>query len=149
MKVEYFPTKNWYSSKRNMELFVSSHVIEKFLSVNRLDGFVLCLQGQRKTSNSKLQAAWKRLRIINKGRTFSYKYFLDFVENYGKISDCWTFNYFKFSHFLAVTSVILTVCVAALHGQQLRPLFRAQAPLHGQETSTDPWSYLTRMANFN
>ena len=45
MKVEYFPTKNWYSSKRNMELFVSSRVIEKFLSVNRLDGFVLCLQG--------------------------------------------------------------------------------------------------------
>ena len=37
---------------------------------------------------------------------------------------------------------------AALHGQQPRPLFRAQAPLHGQETSTDPWSYLTRMANF-
>ena len=38
---------------------------------------------------------------------------------------------------------------AALHGQQPQPLFRAQAPLHGQETSTDPWSYLTRMANFN
>ena len=37
---------------------------------------------------------------------------------------------------------------ATLHGQQPRPLFRAQAPLHGQETSTDPWSYLTRMANF-
>ena len=36
---------------------------------------------------------------------------------------------------------------AALHGQQPRPIFRAQAPLHGQETSTDPWSYLTRMAN--
>ena len=28
---------------------------------------------------------------------------------------------------------------AALHGQQPRPLFRAQIPLHGQETSTDPW----------
>ena len=38
---------------------------------------------------------------------------------------------------------------AALHGQQPRPLFRAQAPLHGQETSTDPCSYSTRMANFN
>ena len=38
---------------------------------------------------------------------------------------------------------------AALHGQQPRPLFRAQAPLHGQEILTDPWSYLTRMANFN
>ena len=34
---------------------------------------------------------------------------------------------------------------ADLHGQQPRPLFRAQAPLHGQETSTDPWSYSTRM----
>ena len=38
---------------------------------------------------------------------------------------------------------------AALHGQQPRPLFWAQAPLHGQETSTDPWSYLTRMANID
>ena len=38
---------------------------------------------------------------------------------------------------------------ATLHGQQPRPLFRAQAPLHGQETSTDPWFYLTRLANFN
>ena len=28
-----------------------------------------------------------------------------------------------------------------LHEQQPRPLFRAQAPLHGQETTTDPWSY--------
>ena len=27
----------------------------------------------------------------------------------------------------------------ALHGQRPRPPFRAQAPLHGQETSTDPW----------
>ena len=27
---------------------------------------------------------------------------------------------------------------AALHGEQPQPLFRAQAPLHGQETSTDP-----------
>ena len=38
---------------------------------------------------------------------------------------------------------------AVLHGQQPRPLFRAQVPLHGQETSSDPWSYLTRMANFD
>ena len=38
---------------------------------------------------------------------------------------------------------------AALHGQQPRPLFRAQAPLHGEEISTDPWSYLTTIANFN
>ena len=33
----------------------------------------------------------------------------------------------------------------ALHGQQPRPLFRVQAPLHGQRTSTDPWSYLTSL----
>ena len=38
---------------------------------------------------------------------------------------------------------------AALHRQKPRPLFRAQVPLHGQETSTDSNSYLTRMANFN
>ena len=38
---------------------------------------------------------------------------------------------------------------AALHGQQPRPLFRAQVALHGSETSADPWSYLTRIANFN
>ena len=38
---------------------------------------------------------------------------------------------------------------AALHGQQPRPLFRAQAPLHGEEISTDPWSYLTTLANLN
>ena len=37
----------------------------------------------------------------------------------------------------------------ALHGQQPRPLFRVQTPLHGQRTSTDPWFYLTRMTNFN
>ena len=43
----------------------------------------------------------------------------------------------------------LSYLFAALHGQQTRPLSRAQAPPHGQETSTDPWSYLTRMANFD
>ena len=37
----------------------------------------------------------------------------------------------------------------ALHGQQPQPLFRVQAPLHGQRTSTDPWFYLTRMTIFN
>ena len=35
-------------------------VIEKFLSVRRLDGFVLCIQGWRKTLNSKYLAACKR-----------------------------------------------------------------------------------------
>ena len=37
----------------------------------------------------------------------------------------------------------LQLLFAASHEQQPRPLFRAQAPLYGQETSTDPWSYLT------
>ena len=47
MKVEYFPTKNWYISERNMELFENhvQRVIEKFLSVKLLDGFLLCIQG--------------------------------------------------------------------------------------------------------
>ena len=90
-----------------------------------------------------------------------------FKEKYGKISDCWTPSYSKTvsgENFLSVTvGSLRTLCTwpakrttleflflfAALHGQQPRPLFRAQAPLHGQETSTDPWSYLTRMANFN
>ena len=58
-----------------------------------------------------------------------------------------------FSYFIVGTSATLTVALqflfVALHGQQPRPLFRVQAPLHGQETSTDPWSYLTRMANFS
>ena len=31
-----------------------------------------------------IYAAWRRLRIVNKGRTFSYKYFLDFEEKCGK-----------------------------------------------------------------
>ena len=34
---------------------------------------------------------------------------------------------------------------ALLRGKQPRPLFRTQVPLHEQETSTDPWSYLTSM----
>ena len=96
-------------------------VIEKFLSVKRLDGFVLCIQGWRKTLSSKFLAAWKCLRIVNKGRTFSYKYFLDFEEKYGKISDFRTFSYFKtvsgcrtFSHFISETSATLTACVTIL-----------------------------------
>ena len=97
-----------------MELLEDRPCHWKVLSVKRLDGFVLCIQGWRKTSSSKFLAAWKRLRIVNKGRTFSYKYFLDFEEKYGKISDCRTFNYFKFSHFIAGTSATLTVCVTIL-----------------------------------
>ena len=74
MKEEYFPTKNWYISKRNMELFETESslvtksfsvsnawmasysvckVSEKYQvrnfglpgSVKRLDGFLLCIQG--------------------------------------------------------------------------------------------------------
>ena len=70
--------------------------------------------------SEKLQVR-KRLRIVNIGRTFSYEYFLDFEEKYGKISDCRTFNYFKtasgcrtFSHFIAGMSATLTVCVTIL-----------------------------------
>ena len=82
MKVEYFQRKIGIVQREIWSYLrtVSSRVIEKFLSVKRLDGFVLCIQGQRKTSSSKFQAAWKRLRIVNKGRTFSYKYILDFVR---------------------------------------------------------------------
>ena len=97
---------------------VSGRVIEKFPSVKRLDGFVLCILGWRKTSSSKLLAAWKRFRIVNKGRTFLDRHFLDFEEKYGNISDCRTFSCFKtvfgcrtFSHFIAGTSATLTVCV--------------------------------------
>ena len=52
--------------------------------------------------------------MVNKGRTFSYKYVLDLEEKYGKISDCRTFNYFKFSHFMAGTSATLAVCITIL-----------------------------------
>ena len=39
MKVEYSLTKNWYISKRNIEL------VEDRVRPYRLDGFVLCIQG--------------------------------------------------------------------------------------------------------
>ena len=84
MKVEYFTIKTWYISTEIWSYFRTSRV-------KRSDGFVLCMQGQRKTSSSKFQAPWKRLRIVNKDRTFSNKYFLDFEvkfldfeEKYGK-----------------------------------------------------------------
>ena len=135
-------------------------VIAKFLSVERLDGFVLYGQGWRKTSSSKFLAAWKRWRIVHKGRTFSYKYVLDFKEKDGK-------NYWNAGRLVILGPCLAAGCLvtslqerqrhwqfalhflfAALHGQQSRSLFRVQAALHGQETSTDPWSYLIRMANF-
>ena len=140
---------------------MSGRVIENFPSVKCLDGFVLHILGWRKTSSSKFLAAWKHLRIVNKGRTFSYKYFLDFEDKYGKISDCRTFSYFKtvsgcrtFSHFIAGTSASLRACVTILiccfeWKATSTTLSSTSSLIHGQETSTDPWSYLTRMANFN
>ena len=85
---------------------------------------------------------------------------MDFEEKHGKISDCRTFIVLRPCPAAGrlVTSLqerrrllqfALQFSFAALHGKQPRPLFRAQAPLHGQETSTVPWSYLTRMVNFN
>ena len=73
MKLEYFLRK---ISKRNVEL-LEDRVVEKFQvkSVKRLDGFVLCIQDWRETPSSKFFASWKHLRIVDKGRTFSYKYF--------------------------------------------------------------------------
>ena len=69
------------------------------------------------------------------------------------------FNYFKtlsgcrtFSHFIAGTLATLTVCITILiccFAKITTLIFRAQASLHGQETSTDPCSYLTKMAHFN
>ena len=112
----------------------------------------------RKVLSSKFWAAWKRLRIVNKVEHFRIN-ILDFEEKYGKISACRAFNCFQtvsgrrtFGPFIAGTSATqfaLQWLFAALHGQQPRPLFRAQAPLHGEEISTDPWSYLTTIANFN
>ena len=138
---------------------MSGRVIENFISVKRLDNVVLCIRGWRKTSSAKFLASWKRLKIVNQGRTFSYKYFLDFEEKYRKISDYQMFNYFKtlsgcrtFSHFIAGTLATLTVCITILiccFAKITTSIFRAQASLHGQETSTDPCSYLTKMAHFN
>ena len=95
------------------------------------------------------------MRFVHKGRTISNEYFLDFEEKYGKY--CTAGRLIILS---VVTSLhelerqrhlqfALQFLFAVLHGQQPRPLFRAQVPLHGQETSSDPWSYLTRMANFD
>ena len=77
MKVEYFLRKIGIFQREIWSYWrtVSSRVIEKFLSVKRLYGFILCIQGWRKVSSSKFWAVWKRLRIVNKSRTFSYKYF--------------------------------------------------------------------------
>ena len=51
MKVEYFPRKISIFQREIWSYLrtVSSRVIEKFLSVKRLDGFVLCIQGLQET----------------------------------------------------------------------------------------------------
>ena len=109
-KDRIFPKENWYISKRNIELFKDR--------VRPCHWKVSTCQALGKTSSSKLLAAWKRFRIVNKGRTFLDRHFLDFEEKYGNISDCRTFSCFKnvsgcrtFSHFIAGTSATLTVCV--------------------------------------
>ena len=55
MKVDYFTIKLGIFQREIWSYFrtVSSRVIEKFSSVKRPDGFVLCIQVQRKTSSSK------------------------------------------------------------------------------------------------
>ena len=73
---------------------MSGRVIGKFLSVKRLDGFVLCI---RRGSDSSLYNSYLLLCMDN----------------------------------------------------NLDHSFERNAPLHGQETSTDPWSYLKRLANVN
>ena len=75
MQVEKNKIKNWYIKKRKWNYWRTGRVIEKFLSVKRLDGFVLCIQGWRKTSSSKFLATKKRLRVVNKGRLFLYRHF--------------------------------------------------------------------------
>ena len=119
-KGRIFPKENWYISKRNIELF-KDRVRPCHWKVSKCQalGWLRTLYtGLAKTSSSKLLAAWKRFRVVNKGRTFSYRHFLDFEEKYGNISDCRTFSCFKtmsgcrsFSHFIAGTSATLTVCV--------------------------------------
>ena len=117
MKVEYFPTKNLVYFKEKYGVIwgpcpAVSLKSSKVWSAWMASYSVYKVSEKHQVWNFRL--AWKRLRIVNKGRTFSYKYFLDFEEKYGKISDCRTFNYFKFSHFIAGTSATLTVCVTIL-----------------------------------
>ena len=69
----------------------------------------------------KFYAAWRHLRIVNKGRTFSYKYFLDFEEKFGKYRTLVTSLQERQRHW----QFALQFLFAALHGQQPRPLFRA------------------------
>ena len=62
MKVEYFRRKIGIFQREIWSYWrtVSGRVIEELLSVRRLDGFVLCIQGWRKTLSSKYLAACKR-----------------------------------------------------------------------------------------
>ena len=53
MWVEYFPRKIGIFRREISNYWRTGRVIEKFLSVKRLDGFVLCILGWRKASSSK------------------------------------------------------------------------------------------------
>ena len=117
MKVEYFPTKNWYISKRNMELFEDRvqpchWKVFKCQALGWLRTLYTGLARNIKFEIFRLPGSAWGLQI--KLEHFRIKYSLDFEEKYGKISDCRTFNYFKFSHFIAGTSATLTVCVTIL-----------------------------------
>ena len=122
MKVDYFLRKICIFQREIWSYLrtVSGRVIENFISVKRLDNVVLCIRGWRKTSSAKFLASWKRLKIVNQGRTFPYKYFGSWREIW-KISDCRTFNYFKtvVAARRLVTSVVgmsatLKVCVTII-----------------------------------
>ena len=67
MLVEYSPRKIGVLKREIWNYWRTGRVIEKFLSVKRLDGFVLCIQGWRKTSSSKFLATKKRLRVVKNG----------------------------------------------------------------------------------
>ena len=162
MKVEYFPRKNWHISKRNVELFEDREkpCHWKVSKCQALGWLRTLYTGLARNIKFKFKAAWKHLRIVNNGRTFSYKYFLDLEEKYGKYRTAGSLIILR--PYPAAKRLITSlqerqrhwwftfqILFAALHSQQPQPPFRAQAPLHEQETSTDPWSYLTRMANIN
>ena len=85
-KGRIFPRENWNIQReiwRYLRTASRRVIIEQFLSVKRLDGFVLCIPGWRKTLSSKFLAARKRLTIVNKGRTFSYGFRREIWKNIG------------------------------------------------------------------
>ena len=80
MKVEYFPRKLgiFHREIRSYLRTVFSRAIEKFIGVKPLDGLVLCIDCIQDwhvllecIHQIRNLAAWKHLRIVKKGRTFS------------------------------------------------------------------------------